>query len=105
MLLLTCPWCGARDETEYSYGGEAHIIRPPRPAELSDDQWADYLFMRSNPKGTHHERWVHSQGCRRWFNVERHTVSHVITAIYDIGKAPPKTAKLSKAPKSSKARK
>ena len=75
MLLLTCPWCGARDETEYSYGGEAHIIRPPRPAELSDDQWADYLFMRSNPKGTHHERWVHSQGCRRWFNwpIESHT--------------------------------
>jgi heterotetrameric sarcosine oxidase delta subunit len=99
MLLLNCPWCGPRDETEFSCRGEAHIDRPASPAGLSDDQWADYLFMRSNPKGRHLERWLHSQGCRRWFNVERHTMSHHITAVYEMGKKPPKASKKSKAGK------
>ena len=52
MLLIPCPWCGERDETEFRCGGEAHIARPQQPAALSDDQWADYLFMRSNPRGS-----------------------------------------------------
>ena len=102
MLLLSCPWCGPRDETEFSCGGEAHIDRPLKPAELSDKQWADYLFMRGNSKGRHLERWVHAQGCRRWFNVERNTVSHHITAIYEMGKPPPKTPKTPKTPKAGK---
>ncbi len=102
MLSIPCPWCGARDETEFSYGGEAHIVRPVKPAAMSDDQWADHLFLRTNPKGKHLERWVHSQGCRRWFNVERHTVSHEITAVYDIGKPPPKAPKASKPAKAKK---
>ena len=102
MLSIPCPWCGARDETEFSYGGEAHIVRPVKPAAMSDDQWADHLFMRTNPKGKHLERWVHSQGCRRWFNVERHTVSHEITAVYYMGKPPPKAPKASKPAKAKK---
>jgi hypothetical protein len=28
VLLIPCPWCGLRDEIEFSYGGEAHIVRP-----------------------------------------------------------------------------
>ncbi|MGQ9364944.1 sarcosine oxidase subunit delta [Azospirillum sp. ST 5-10] len=82
MLLITCPWCGPRDETEFCCGGEAHRVRPADPAALSDAQWADFLFMRRNPKGAHRERWVHSHGCRRWFNVERHTVTHEILRVY-----------------------
>ena len=90
MLLISCPWCGPRDEVEFHCGGEAHIVRPKDPDALSDAEWADYLFMRTNPKGVHRERWVHTQGCRRWFNVLRHTVSHQILAVYRIGEAPPK---------------
>ena len=89
MLLISCPWCGPRDEVEFHCGGEAHIVRPKDPDALSDAEWADYLFMRSNPKGVHRERWVHTQGCRRWFNVLRHTVTHQILAIYRIGEPPP----------------
>ena len=89
MLLISCPWCGTRDETEFRCGGEAHIVRPKDPDALSDGEWADYLFMRTNPKGVHHERWVHTQGCRRRFNVLRHTVTHQILAIYRIGEPPP----------------
>ena len=90
MLLIPCPWCGPRDETEFAYGGEAHIERPDAPDALDDDAWADFLFHRTNPKGAHRERWMHAHGCRRWFNVERDTVSHAIAAVYEMGKKPPK---------------
>ena len=89
MLLIKCPWCGERDEHEFSYGGEAHIVRPKNPDKLSDEQWADYLFMRNNPKGPFLERWMHAHGCRRWFNVQRDTVTHKISAIYKVGEKPP----------------
>jgi len=78
MLLIKCPWCGDRAESEYSYGGEAGIKRPPQPDELSDTDWADYLFNRKNSKGAHEELWNHAQGCRRWFVAERDTVTYVI---------------------------
>jgi heterotetrameric sarcosine oxidase delta subunit len=45
--------------------------------------------MRDNPKGVFHERWMHRHGCRRWFNLTRHTVTHEITAVYKPGKSPP----------------
>ena len=80
MLLIKCPFCGERAETEFSYGGEADIQRPLEPDSLTDNEWADYLFMRKNPRGPHRELWNHSQGCRRWFAVERDTVTYQITA-------------------------
>lgn len=82
MLLIQCPWCGDRAESEFSYGGEAGITRPQDPAALSDAEWADYLFMRSNVRGIHKELWNHSQGCRRWFGVERDTVNYRILQTY-----------------------
>jgi sarcosine oxidase subunit delta len=82
MLLINCPWCGERAETEFSYGGEAGITRPLSPDDLSDAEWADYLFMRSNPRGAHRELWNHSQGCRRWFGAERETVTYRIAETY-----------------------
>ena len=85
MMSIECPWCGPRDETEFHYGGEAHIARPVDPDALTDEAWADYLFMRANPKGIHAERWMHAQGCRRWFNALRHTVSHDVAAVYPMG--------------------
>ena len=55
MFLINCPYCGERDQSEFSAGGEAHIVRPKQPTELSDDQWAEYLFMRKNIKGVKFE--------------------------------------------------
>jgi len=80
MLLICCPWCGPRPEIDFSYGGEAHIARPLRPHECSDEEWGDYLFMRANPRGAHREQWCHAAGCRRWFNVERDTVTYAFVA-------------------------
>jgi heterotetrameric sarcosine oxidase delta subunit len=92
MLHIPCPWCGARDQHEFSYGGEAHIARPEDPAALSDAAWADYLFMRSNTTGLFLERWRHSHGCGRWFNAARDTVSHAILAVYKMGEKSPTEA-------------
>jgi heterotetrameric sarcosine oxidase delta subunit len=93
MLLITCPFCGPRDESEFSYGHEAHVARPTNSEAMSDAEWADYLFMRRNPKGVHYERWNHARGCRRWLNVARHTVTHEILAVYKMGEQPPASAK------------
>ena len=90
MLLIPCPYCGERSESEFHYGGEAHIARPRDPAKASDQVWADYLFFRKNTKGVTFERWLHAYGCRRWFNVARHTVTYEVLAAYEMGAAPPK---------------
>jgi sarcosine oxidase, subunit delta len=82
MLLIPCPFCGDRDETEFAYGGQAHVSYPAEPDALSDAAWGEYLFVRDNPKGPFAERWVHSAGCRRWFNVERDTATHRVIRSY-----------------------
>lgn len=87
MLRIECPYCGLRDEPEFSFGGESHVARPA--AAAGDAEWADYLFFRTNPKGEHAERWCHSYGCGQWFNVVRDTVTHEIRATYPIGAARP----------------
>lgn len=89
MLLINCPWCGPREEIEFRCGGEAHIARPKDPSALDDPAWAEYVFMRTNPKGWHRERWYHANGCRRWFNAIRSTVTHEIAAIYRMDETPP----------------
>jgi len=89
MLLISCPHCGPRAESEFAYGGEAHIERPKDPAALSDAEWAEFVFLRDNPKGLLLERWNHAQGCRRWFNVARDSVSYEILAVYAMGSPPP----------------
>ena len=89
MLLIPCPYCGPRDEVEFHYGGQAHVARPKDPDALTDAEWADYLFMRDNPKGPFRERWAHSAGCRRWFNMVRDTATHRIIAVYRVGEMPP----------------
>ncbi|WP_410599583.1 sarcosine oxidase subunit delta [Amycolatopsis sp. lyj-90] len=73
MQLIHCPWCGPREETEFHYGGQAGVVYPERPAELSDVDWAEYVFYRDNPDGAFAERWSHSAGCRRWFGAVRDT--------------------------------
>jgi heterotetrameric sarcosine oxidase delta subunit len=89
MLLIPCPWCGQRDETEFRYGGQAHVAYPEDPAALTDEEWARHLFFRDNPNGPFAERWCHSAGCRRWFNAVRDTVTNEILAVYRIGEPMP----------------
>jgi sarcosine oxidase subunit delta len=92
MLQIDCPWCGTRAEIEFTCGGEGGIVRPLATETLNDTQWGDYVFMRKNPKGLHHEQWRHSSGCGRWFNALRHTVSYRFEATWKISEPAPAAA-------------
>jgi sarcosine oxidase, subunit delta len=89
MLEITCPFCGTRAETEFTCGGEGGIARPLQTEALTDAQWGDYVFMRSNIKGLRHEQWRHSSGCGRWFNALRDTVSYRFHATWKVGEPMP----------------
>ncbi|WP_017615921.1 sarcosine oxidase subunit delta [Nocardiopsis salina] len=76
MMLIPCPWCGLRDEIEFHYGGQAGVAYPQDPQAVSDQDWAEFLFFRDNPRGEFAERWLHAAGCRRWFGLRRDTVTN-----------------------------
>ena len=89
MLLIECPYCGKRPELEFSHGGQAHIARAKNPADLSAQDWTDFLYMRSNIKGVHAERWRHTHGCGRYFNALRDTTTDHFLATYKAGEPRP----------------
>ena len=76
MLLIPCPWCGARAQAEFSYGGDANLNRPATDAP--DEAWVAFVYQRANPAGPHDELWFHAAGCRQWFRVRRDTRTHEI---------------------------
>ena len=79
MIRITCPFCGERDHSEFSYGGDASIEYPPLDA--SAEAWHDAVFLRENIRGLQRETWHHVNGCRQWLVVERDTLSHEITSV------------------------
>ncbi|HUC18219.1 MAG TPA: sarcosine oxidase subunit delta [Acetobacteraceae bacterium] len=89
MLLIACPYCGPRPEIEFSYGGEAHIARATDPRRVDDAAWTSFLYLRSNRRGDHAERWRHTHGCGRFFNAVRNTNSDHFLAIDEIGEPRP----------------
>jgi len=89
MLLIDCPYCQEkRPEVEFQYAGEAHVLRPDGSSPVTDERWAEYLYIRSNIRGTHRERWRHTYGCARFFNAVRDTVSDKIIDTYKAGDLP-----------------
>ena len=76
MIRIDCPWCGLRDEVEFSYRGDATVRRPSPDASI--DAFCDYVHLRNNPRGWHVEWWYHAQGCRQYLQVVRHTVTHAV---------------------------
>ncbi len=69
-LKLTCPHCGERPLTEFSYG---EIPEVPSSITNPDDRDIDRAFMLKNPEGETVEAWFHVYGCRRWLKVKRDT--------------------------------
>ena len=53
MLLIPCPWCGARNQIEFTYGGDATLKRPPPDAPQA--AWYEFVYLRDNPCGPHDE--------------------------------------------------
>jgi heterotetrameric sarcosine oxidase delta subunit len=75
MILLECPNCGARNASEFRYGGE--VSRRPGP-DPTPAEWAEYVYLRDNPLGVLREWWYHRAGCGLWFIAERHTKTHEV---------------------------
>jgi sarcosine oxidase, subunit delta len=92
MLLIECPYCGARPELEFAYGGEAHVARPGAEAAPTDEEWAAFLYARANHRGVHAERWRHTRGCGRFFNALRDTLTDQFVTTYKIGEPRPPAA-------------
>ena len=81
MLILQCPYCGeAKEETELSAGGQAHLKRYGPGSD--DEDFTAYLFHRENPKGVHFERWRCAHGCGKWFHAARCTMTNEVFGTY-----------------------
>jgi len=94
MLLIYCPYCQQElPETEFHGEGEAHIVRPDNMAEISDEDFKRFFFIRDNKKGLVYERWRHVHGCGRFFNAVRHSVSDKFLMTYKAGEPKPKPTK------------
>lgn len=78
MLLINCPHCGERAQTEFTYGGDATVERPSDPDAITLEAWNAYVYLRDNPRGPHTEFWHHTAGCRCWIKVRRDTLTHEI---------------------------
>ncbi len=74
MLLVPCPHCGPRNAADLRYLGETTVR--PDPADADPDVWRGYLYLRDNPADWLTETWYCRSGCRRFFTLERHTVTN-----------------------------
>ncbi len=79
MLIITCPYCGPRDHSEFTYVGDAARTRPALGADTGDV--FDWVYLRDNPRGRHLEYWQHSAGCRAFVKVLRDTATHEVLAV------------------------
>jgi methylglutamate dehydrogenase subunit B len=73
-MRIACHYCGERDVREFDYHGDATKKRPEDTEDVKT--WYDYVYIRSNPAGSHTELWFHVHGCRAWLTVTRNTVNH-----------------------------
>ncbi|MEI6836247.1 MAG: sarcosine oxidase subunit delta [Alcaligenaceae bacterium] len=78
MQLFNCPFCGKRDQSEFTYVREATEI----PAlDASQPTWQQYVYERDNPRGPHREWWHHNHGCKQILELVRDTMTHEVISI------------------------
>ena len=87
-MRIECPFCGARDLSEFSYLGDAGVHRPPSGAEGLAGACYEAVYLRDNPAGLHQELWFHAGGCQAWLRVTRDTRTHVIHSVQLAMEAP-----------------
>lgn len=80
-MRISCPFCGARDLGEFSYFGDASVVRPDPAAPDAAQQFFEVFYLRDNPAGLHDELWFHASGCRSWLRVRRNTRTHEIASV------------------------
>ncbi|MCY3877809.1 MAG: sarcosine oxidase subunit delta [Rhodobacteraceae bacterium] len=85
-MVITCPFCGPRDEREFEYCGPAAPPRPEDASVVSDRGWVEYLTSPPNPVGPVEEIWWHKRGCEAWIRLCRDTVTHEILPTREVRK-------------------
>ncbi|MFS4583649.1 sarcosine oxidase subunit delta [Phaeobacter sp. C3_T13_0] len=77
MLLIHCPHCGPREQSEFSYGG----IRSPLPAlDGSTSHWHMAVHLRPGAQAVCEELWYHEAGCECWITLRRDQRTHEFVA-------------------------
>ena len=79
-MIITCPFCGPRDSSEFVYREEGGRTRPDQ-ASTDQSAWNTYVYERVNTAGDHEEIWQHSGGCRSHLRVLRNTLTHKILSV------------------------
>ena len=78
-MRVSCPYCGLRDQREFTVTGHAGAL--DRPAtDAGAEAWDDYLHNRDNLAGVTREMWLHTP-CGAWLVVERNTVTHDLLSV------------------------
>lgn len=76
---MNCPLNGPRNISEFICFGE--VTDMPNPNDLSDEQWANYMWMSNNTAGVVREWWCHA-ATSYWFIAERNTITDEILKTY-----------------------
>ena len=79
MKLMNCPLNGPRNISEFICFGE--VTEMPNPSAVSDDEWADFMWLSNNTAGVVCEWWCHV-ATAYWFIAERNTVTDEILKTY-----------------------
>ncbi len=79
MKVMNCPLNGLRNISEFICFGE--VSKMPHPDDVSDAEWADFIWMSNNAAGVVQEWWCHV-ATTYWFIAERNTVTDEIMKTY-----------------------
>lgn len=73
MLLIPCPHCGDRDESEFNYGGRT-LDFPALTATTRE--WHQAVHLSPDNAEWADECWYHYAGCERWIRLRRNLSTH-----------------------------
>ena len=79
MQLFECPFCGKRSETEFHFLVEAGKPRPEPSADVSAQEWTNYLHLQAALEDEVSEIWVH-RTCGEFLILRRNTRTREIIA-------------------------
>ena len=79
MMLITCPWCGRRAQTEFSYIDDA-TARRPNMDSVNEAEHFKFVYECDSRRGVQYELWHHHAGCGKFFKIHRDTITHEIHA-------------------------
>lgn len=80
-MRIHCPYCGERGVDEFSYLGDASVVRPDPSSPDAAEAFYAYAYERRNVPGVMQELWYHAAGCHAWLVVSRDTRTHEISEV------------------------